>query len=217
MKKSDLNFETLATGLIGIMGIVALMGILSFFYQLWKHKQLKQTDESGFFNGFFSGDANTVSYNLNNPTGNTQTASLFGRLPSSSAAGGVIVTGGAARLAADIQSHPVQVKSIKIISKNEQQVQSPIQISCSSTTGKRVSYFKRPAISPTSFRKDVVEIKPSRLVLSGACKINYDVQPHTQANVTLTLGKSLPGEFDTSPKGRKNRGIEALREMKIIE
>lgn len=192
--------------------------ILVVIYNLWKKQQLK-TEESKFFNGFFSaGGGNTVSYTLNNTSGSTKTASLFGRLPSTATpAGGLIITGGASSLASDIKNHPVKVKSIKIISKNQKQVQSPIQISCSSPTGKRLSYFRRPVISPTSFRKDVVEIKPSRLVLSGACKINYDVQPHTQVNVTLTLGKSIPGSFDKSPKGRKNRSIEALQEMRIIQ
>jgi len=192
----------------------AIVGlILLVIYKLWEKRQPK-TDESKFFN---TGGGNTVSYSLNNPTGSTQTVSLFGRTPNTSAA--VSVTGDAKSLQADIQAHPVQVKSIKIISKNQQQVESPIQVSCSSPTGKRSSYYKRPVISPTSFRNDVVEIKPSRLILSGACKINYDMQPNSQANVTLTLGKSLGGAFDGvfEKKPRVARRREALQEMKIIQ
>jgi len=200
MKKDEINFV-----LVGLL--------LVMIYSLWKKRQPK-TEESKFFN---TGGGNTVSYSLNNPTGSTQTVSLFGRTPNTSAA--VSVTGGAKSLQADIQAHPVQVKSIKIISKNKTQVESPIQISCSSPTGKKTSYYKRPVISPTSFRDDVVEIKPSGLILSGACKINYDMQPNSQANVTLSLGKSLGGAFEGvfEPKSRITRRREALQEMKIIQ
>jgi len=200
MKKDEINFV-----LVGLL--------LVMIYSLWKKRQPK-TEESKFFN---TGGGNTVSYSLNNPTGSTQTVSLFGRTPNTSAA--VSVTGGAKSLQADIQAHPVQVKSIKIISKNKTQVESPIQVSCSSPTGKKTSYYKRPVISPTSFRDDVVEIKPSGLILSGACKINYDMQPNSQANVTLSLGKSLGGAFEGvfEPKSRITRRREALQEMKIIQ
>ena len=212
---SDKNLETW----VAVIGGFSLLALLfPLFYQLWKQKKLKQTEESKFFNP----GGNTVTYTLNNTAADPKVASLFGRLPSGGAAG-VQVTGGAAGLAADIQAHPVKVKKIKIISQNSQQVQNPIQISCSSPTGKKVSYYKRPAISPTSFRKDVVELKPN-VVLSGACKLNYEVEPHTKANFTLTLGKSLPGEFDPGHRRVRNprrnqraKKRELLREMKIIE
>lgn len=182
--------------------VAGIVGVALLYRWLIKPKKGSKEAHSNFLGSPFG---KRVMFTLTNNTDKMQVVPLFNAY-SSTQNPDVGIMPSISEFNRTLLNEPKLVKMIEIKAQGSTaQAQKPIQIYCKDASGEFQSSYLYPLVSAYQKALDMTTVHPQNLILSGACYMNYTVNPKQ------TVVMILHYDLEVEPKS-----IESDSNMKKV-